>query len=43
MTTATRWRNCARLYAVAQERYLHVAETMPTRKKPHGMIDPHGH
>jgi uncharacterized Ntn-hydrolase superfamily protein len=28
-----------RLYAVAQERYLHVAETMPTRDNPHGMID----
>lgn len=28
-----------RLYAVAQERYLHVAETMPTRQNPHGMID----
>jgi uncharacterized Ntn-hydrolase superfamily protein len=28
-----------RLYAVAQERYLHVAETMPTRENPHGMID----
>jgi len=28
-----------RLYAVAQERYLHVAETMATRENPHGMID----
>lgn len=28
-----------RLYQVAQERYLHVAETMPTRANPHGMID----
>lgn len=28
-----------RLYAVAQERYLHVAETMATRDNPHGMID----
>ncbi|MCQ1853000.1 DUF1028 domain-containing protein [Neorhizobium galegae] len=28
-----------RLYAVAQERFLHVAETMPTRENPHGMID----
>lgn len=28
-----------RLYAVAQERYLHVAETMPTRANPHGMTD----
>ncbi|WP_337269974.1 DUF1028 domain-containing protein [Oryzifoliimicrobium ureilyticus] len=28
-----------RLYQVAQERYLHVAETMPTRDNPHGMID----
>lgn len=28
-----------RLYAVAQERYLHVAETMPTRDNPHGMTD----
>lgn len=28
-----------RLYQVAQERYLHVAETMPTRDDPHGMID----
>ncbi|MBB3610779.1 DUF1028 domain-containing protein [Rhizobium sp. BK602] len=28
-----------RLYAVAQERYLHVAETMPTRSNPSGMID----
>jgi uncharacterized Ntn-hydrolase superfamily protein len=28
-----------RLYAVAQERYLHVAETMPTRDNPSGMID----
>jgi uncharacterized Ntn-hydrolase superfamily protein len=28
-----------RLYAVAQERYLHVCETMPTRDNPHGMID----
>ncbi|HBF29199.1 DUF1028 domain-containing protein [Rhizobium sp.] len=29
----------ARLYAVAQERYLHVAETMPTRANPSGMLD----
>ena len=28
-----------RLYAVAGERFLHVAETMPTRENPHGMID----
>ncbi|CDN53803.1 Major pilin protein FimA [Neorhizobium galegae bv. officinalis bv. officinalis str. HAMBI 1141] len=28
-----------RLYSVAQERFLHVAETMPTRENPHGMID----
>jgi uncharacterized Ntn-hydrolase superfamily protein len=28
-----------RLHAVAQERYVHVAETMPTRENPHGMID----
>ncbi len=28
-----------RLYAVAGERYLHVAETMATREKPSGMID----
>lgn len=28
-----------RLYAVAQERYLYVAETMPTRSNPSGMID----
>ncbi|WP_210878702.1 DUF1028 domain-containing protein [Roseovarius autotrophicus] len=28
-----------RLYAVAQERFLHVVETMPTRENPHGMID----
>lgn len=28
-----------RLHAVAQERYLHVVETMPTRENPHGMID----
>ncbi|AYG63019.1 DUF1028 domain-containing protein [Rhizobium jaguaris] len=28
-----------RLYAVAQERYLHVAETTPTRQNPSGMID----
>lgn len=28
-----------RLYRVAQERYLHVAETMATRENPHGMID----
>jgi uncharacterized Ntn-hydrolase superfamily protein len=28
-----------RLYAVAQERYLHVAETMPTRENPSGMTD----
>ncbi|MCC2609865.1 DUF1028 domain-containing protein [Neorhizobium petrolearium] len=32
-------RELRRLYAVAQERYLHVAETMPTRENPHGMID----
>lgn len=31
-----------RLYAVAQERFLHVAETMPTRENPHGMIDRRG-
>ncbi len=28
-----------RLYAVAQERFLLVVETMPTRDNPHGMID----
>lgn len=28
-----------RLYAVAQERFLHVVETMPTHGNPHGMID----
>ncbi|MGN6775509.1 DUF1028 domain-containing protein [Rhizobium sp.] len=28
-----------RLYSVAQERYLHVAETMPTRQNPSGMTD----
>ena len=28
-----------RLYAVAQERYLHVAETMATRQNPGGMTD----
>lgn len=28
-----------RLYAVAQERYLHVVETMPTRANPSGMLD----
>ncbi|QEE44356.1 DUF1028 domain-containing protein [Rhizobium sp. WL3] len=28
-----------RLYAVAQERFLHVAETMPTRTNPHGLTD----
>lgn len=28
-----------RLYAVAQERLLHVVETMPTRANPHGMTD----
>jgi uncharacterized Ntn-hydrolase superfamily protein len=28
-----------RLYAVAQERYLPVTETMPTRQNPSGMID----
>jgi uncharacterized Ntn-hydrolase superfamily protein len=28
-----------RLYAVAQERYLHVAETMATRQNPSGMVD----
>ncbi len=28
-----------RLYAVAQERFLHVAETMPTRENPHGMVN----
>jgi uncharacterized Ntn-hydrolase superfamily protein len=28
-----------RLYAVAQERYLHVAETMPTHENPGGMTD----
>jgi uncharacterized Ntn-hydrolase superfamily protein len=28
-----------RLYAVAQERFLHVAETMPTRENPSGMTD----
>jgi hypothetical protein len=24
---------------VAQERFLHVAETMPTRENPHGLTD----
>lgn len=28
-----------RLYAVARERYLHVAETMATRRNPSGLID----
>jgi uncharacterized Ntn-hydrolase superfamily protein len=28
-----------RLYAVAQERFLHVAETMPTSDNPHGLTD----
>lgn len=28
-----------RLYEVAQERFLHVAETMPTRANPHGLTD----
>ncbi|WP_159949394.1 DUF1028 domain-containing protein [Rhizobium sp. 18065] len=28
-----------RLYAVAQERFLHVAETMPTHDNPHGLTD----
>lgn len=28
-----------RLYGVAQERFLHVAETMATRENPHGMTD----
>jgi uncharacterized Ntn-hydrolase superfamily protein len=28
-----------RLYAVAQERYIHVAETMATKANPNGMID----
>jgi uncharacterized Ntn-hydrolase superfamily protein len=28
-----------RLYAVAQERYLHVAETMATRRNPSGLIN----
>ncbi|APO78644.1 hypothetical protein AM571_PC00908 (plasmid) [Rhizobium etli 8C-3] len=28
-----------RLYAVAKERYLHVAETMATRQNPSGLID----
>lgn len=28
-----------RLYAVAQERFLHVVETMPTRANPHGLTD----
>lgn len=31
-----------RLYAVAQERFLHVAETMPTRENPHGLTDRSG-
>lgn len=31
-----------RLYAVAQERFLHVAETMPTRENPHGLTDRRG-
>ena len=34
-----RWPNFVRLHAVAQERYLHVAETMATRQNPNGMID----
>ncbi len=32
-------RELRRLYAVAQERFLHVVETMPTRENPHGMTD----
>lgn len=32
-------RELHRLYAVAQERFLHVAETMPTRENPHGLTD----
>ncbi|WP_099865525.1 DUF1028 domain-containing protein [Pararhizobium haloflavum] len=28
-----------RLYRVAKERYLLVAETMPTRQNPHGLVD----
>ena len=28
-----------RLLAVANERFLHVAETMPTRQNPHGLTD----
>ncbi|MFC7705935.1 DUF1028 domain-containing protein [Plastorhodobacter daqingensis] len=28
-----------RLYAVAQERFLHVAEVLPTRQNPHGATD----
>lgn len=28
-----------RLYAVAGERYLHVADTMPTRENPHGVTE----
>lgn len=28
-----------RLYAVAQERFLHFAELLPTRANPHGLID----
>lgn len=28
-----------RLLAVAQERFLHIAETMPTRQNPHGLTD----
>ena len=28
-----------RLYAVAQERALHVAETMASRENPHGLTD----
>jgi uncharacterized Ntn-hydrolase superfamily protein len=28
-----------RLYAVAQERFLLMAETMPTRENPHGLTD----
>jgi uncharacterized Ntn-hydrolase superfamily protein len=31
-----------RLYAVAQERYLHVAETMATRRNPSGLTDRRG-
>ncbi len=28
-----------RLYGVAHERFLHIAETMPTRQNPHGIIN----